>query len=331
MKKRKFAAGLLTLVSVVTLAACSSTKDSSDIVTMKGDTIHVTDLYEEVKNTSSAQNALLRLVMYKVLDEKYGDKVSDDEVNDAYNEAGEQYGSDFSSILSQAGLDQDSYKRSIRLQKLTDYALETAAKAQITDADYEAAFEDYTPEVTVEVIQMTDEEEAKSTLEEVKKDDADFAKIAKEKTVAADSQVEYKFDSASTDLPSVVKEAAFDLKKDGISDVITYQDTSTYSNIYFIVKVTDKTEKSSNWKDYEDILKDIVINNKVSNQNFSNQVISDLLTEANVKIKDDAFSNLLTQFTVTEDSEESSSSEEKSEEKTEESSEEASEEEATEE
>ena len=48
--KKKLVAGAVTLLSVVTLAACAN-GTNKDIVTMKGDTITVSDFYNKSKTT----------------------------------------------------------------------------------------------------------------------------------------------------------------------------------------------------------------------------------------------------------------------------------------
>jgi foldase protein PrsA len=162
---------------------------------------------------------------------------------------------------------------------------------------------------------LSSEEDAKSALEEVKKDGADFEKIAKEKTTGTD--VKYTVDSAATTLPADVITAAGKLDKDGISDVISVTSTSTFTTSYYIVKVVEKTEKDSDWKTYKDSLETIILAQKTSDTSFQNQVISAALTEANVKIKDDTFANILAQYAVTDTaSSDSSASSEASEEET---------------
>ena len=103
-KSRKIAAGLVTLLSVATLAACSSSSKDSSVITMKGDTITVSDIYNQVKNNSATQQAVLTLTLQRVLQDQYGDKVSDKKVSEAYNKVAEQYGTYFSAILAQQGL-----------------------------------------------------------------------------------------------------------------------------------------------------------------------------------------------------------------------------------
>ena len=62
--KKKLVAGAVTLLSVVTLAACAN-GTNKDIVTMKGDTITVSDFYNEIK--TSGQIWMIESRMKEVL------------------------------------------------------------------------------------------------------------------------------------------------------------------------------------------------------------------------------------------------------------------------
>lgn len=301
MKTRsKLAAGFLTLMSVATLAACSGkTSNGTNVVTMKGDTITVSDFYDQVKTSKAAQQSMLTLILSRVFDTQYGDKVSDKKVSEAYNKTAKGYGNSFSSALSQAGLTPEAYKQQIRTTMLVEYAVKEAAKKELTEANYKEAYKNYTPETSVQVIKLDAEDKAKSVLKDVKADGADFAKIAKEKTTATDKKVEYKFDSAGTTLPKEVMSAAFKLDKNGVSDVVSTVDSTTYKTSYYIIKVTDKTEKKSDWKSYKNRLKEVILKDKTSDRAFQNKVISKALEKANVKIKDKAFAGILSQYATT--------------------------------
>lgn len=301
MKTRsKLAAGFLTLMSVATLAACSGkTSNGTNVVTMKGDTITVSDFYDQVKTSKAAQQSMLTLILSRVFDTQYGDKVSDKKVSEAYNKTAKGYGNSFSSALSQAGLTPEDYKQQIRTTMLVEYAVKEAAKKELTEANYKEAYKNYTPETSVQVIKLDAEDKAKSVLKDVKADGADFAKIAKEKTTATDKKVEYKFDSAGTTLPKEVMSAAFKLDKNGVSDVVSTVDSTTYKTSYYIIKVTDKTEKKSDWKSYKNRLKEVILKDKTSDRAFQNKVISKALEKANVKIKDKAFAGILSQYATT--------------------------------
>ncbi|HEO0313450.1 TPA: peptidylprolyl isomerase PrsA [Streptococcus agalactiae] len=301
MKTRsKLAAGFLTLMSVATLAACSGkTSNGTNVVTMKGDTITVSDFYDQVKTSKAAQQSMLTLILSRVFDTQYGDKVSDKKVSEAYNKTAKGYGNSFSSALSQAGLTPEGYKQQIRTTMFVEYAVKEAAKKELTEANYKEAYKNYTPETSVQVIKLDAEDKAKSVLKDVKADGADFAKIAKEKTTATDKKVEYKFDSAGTTLPKEVMSAAFKLDKNGVSDVVSTVDSTTYKTSYYIIKVTDKTEKKSDWKSYKNRLKEVILKDKTSDRAFQNKVISKALEKANVKIKDKAFAGILSQYATT--------------------------------
>ncbi|HEO4468811.1 TPA: peptidylprolyl isomerase PrsA [Streptococcus agalactiae] len=301
MKTRsKLAAGFLTLMSVATLAACSGkTSNGTNVVTMKGDTITVSDFYDQVKTSKAAQQSMLTLILSRVFDTQYGDKVSDKKVSEAYNKTAKGYGNSFSSALSQSGLTPEGYKQQIRTTMLVEYAVKEAAKKELTEANYKEAYKNYTPETSVQVIKLDAEDKAKSVLKDVKADGADFAKIAKEKTTATDKKVEYKFDSAGTTLPKEVMSAAFKLDKNGVSDVVSTVDSTTYKTSYYIIKVTDKTEKKSDWKSYKNRLKEVILKDKTSDRAFQNKVISKALEKANVKIKDKAFAGILSQYATT--------------------------------
>lgn len=299
--KRFWAKGLLTLASVVTLAACTVKGSDEKIVTMKGDTITVADFYEQVKTTPAAKQAVLTLTLNKVLEGQYGDKVTKEDVAEAYNKMAEQYGASFKTALAQAGMTEEGYKQQIRTEKLLEAAVTTAAEKELTDEAYKKAYETYSPEVTVQVIKLDSEETAKSVLDKVKAGGADFAAIAKENTTGDKEKIEYTFDSSKLELPKDVQTAAFALEKDGISDVITVLDTRNYTSNYYIVKVTQKAEKKDDWKAYEKELKEVIINAKKADPTFINTVVSAALDKANVKIVDNTFADILTQYASTTD------------------------------
>lgn len=292
----KLIASVVTLASVMALAACQSTNDNTKVISMKGDTISVSDFYNETKNTEVSQKAMLNLVISRVFEAQYGDKVSKKEVEKAYHKTAEQYGASFSAALAQSSLTPETFKRQIRSSKLVEYAVKEAAKKELTTQEYKKAYESYTPIMAVEMITLDNEETAKSVLEELKAEGADFTAIAKEKTTTPEKKVTYKFDSGATNVPTDVVKAASSLNEGGISDVISVLDPTSYQKKFYIVKVTKKAEKKSDWQEYKKRLKAIIIAEKSKDMNFQNKVIANALDKANVKIKDKAFANILAQY-----------------------------------
>ncbi len=297
--KKKLLAGAITLLSVATLAACSNSSQGADLISMKGDVITEHQFYEEVKNNPTAQQILLNMTIQKVFEKQYGSEVSDKEVEDAVAEEQKRYGDSYQIVLSRAGMTAESRKAQIRTSKLVEYAVKKAAEAELTDENYKKAYDEYTPEVTAQVIKLDSEDKAKEVLAKAQESGADFAQLAKdnstdEKTKANGGEI--TFDSASTELPDVVKKAAFALNVDGISDVITAPGTQAYSNSFYIVKLIKKTEKSSNWEDYKEKLKTVILTQKQNDATFVQGVISKELQAANIKVKDQAFQNIFTQY-----------------------------------
>ena len=116
--KKKIITGAVTLLSVAVLAACGkSTNGNTDIITMKGDTITVSEFYEKVKTNASAQQVLLNLTIKEVFEKEYGKKVSDKEVSEAFDKSAKTYGDNFARVLAQAGMTEETYREQIRTNK----------------------------------------------------------------------------------------------------------------------------------------------------------------------------------------------------------------------
>ena len=297
--KKKFVAGAVTLLSVVTLAACAKGGSDKDIVTMKGDTITVGDFYDEIKHNQGAQQYLFQMTINKVFEKEYGSKVSDKDVEKKVDEQKKQLGEAFKSYLTQQGLTEETNKQQIRSNLLLEYAVDQAISKELTDEAYKKAFESYTPEITANVIKLDSEEKANEVLASVKAEGADFAQIAKENSTDASTKEkggEIKFDSGTTTVPTRVKEAASKLDVNGISDVVIDPASQKSAGAYYIVKVTKKEEKGSDWKKYEKRLKEILTAGRKNDANFIRSIIAKAMTNANIKVKDDAFKATFNQY-----------------------------------
>jgi len=297
--KKKLLAGAITLLSVATLAACSTSSQGADLISMKGDVITEHQFFEEVKNNPTAQQVLLNMTIQKVFEKQYGSEVSDKDVDDAVAEEQKKYGDSYQTVLARAGMTAESRKQQIRTSKLVEYAVKKAAEAELTDENYKKAYEEYTPEVTAQIIRLDSEEKAKEVLAKAKESGADFTQLVKDNTTdekAKENGGEITFDSASTELPAAVKKAAFALDVDGVSDVITAPGTQAYTSNFYIVKLTKKSEKSANWEDYKEKLQSIILTQKQNDATFVQGVIGKELQAANIKVKDQTFQTIFTQY-----------------------------------
>lgn len=311
--KKKLLIAALTGLTAITLAACSS-GSSDKIASMKGATITVEDFYDHVKNDDTSKQAVQEMIIYKVFEDAYGDDVTDKEVNKQFNETKKQMGDQFETALSSSNLTEKSYKALIKQQLAFNAGME--AHVDLTDEDLKTAWESFHPEVEVQVMTAASEEDAKALKEAVEKDDADFAKIAKEDDKNTDTTYKEdggtaKFDSQSTDFSATVKTAAFDLKDGEVSDVISDVDQTYGTTTYYVVKMVKNAGKGNDMDKYKDELEEIATATYTSDSAFQNKVIGEELKKANVKITDDTFADVLSTFVDA--AEESSTAESESE------------------
>ncbi|MBL1228711.1 peptidylprolyl isomerase [Enterococcus sp. BWB1-3] len=315
--KKKLILAAASAMAVFTLAACSGGSDN--IATMKGSTITVEDFYDRIKNESTSQSTVANMIIFKVFEDKYGDKVTDKEIDAEFNktkESAEAQGYNFDDYLSEAGYTTKSYKALIKQGLAYQKGLE--ANVDVTETDIKTAWTSFHPEVEAQIITVATEDEAKEIKAELDKD-GDFTKIAKEKSTDTTKEDGGKvtFDSTSTTIPAAVQEAAYKLKDGEVSEPVSATDSTGYQTIYYLVKMTKTSSKGNDLEPYREQLEEIAKETQMADQTFTSKVISDELTAANVKIKDDAFKNVLSGYMQTESSstateESSSSSSEKS-------------------
>lgn len=284
--------------ALVTLSGCSSSDSASkDIITMKGDTIRVSDLYKEAKQfPSQPTNTLLQnLTFDKIFTKDFGKEVTDKDVSKKVKSIKDQYGSQFSSALQQQGLTEASFTPYMRTQMLEQAAIDHEIKeTQYTDANLKKAWESYHPDVTAYVVSETSKDAATKALDAAKKDDA--GKASFEKT-NAESKV--TFNSTSTSVPTEVQTAAFKLKNGEFSDVIESTSSSTGATSYYIVEMVKTSEKGTDMNKYKKELQNVIKTEKEQDTTFVSSVIAKYLKKNNVTVKESAFASLFSQFTQT--------------------------------
>ena len=255
----------------------NKTTEETILVSMKGDTVTVGDVFNSLKGSNQTQQSVLSATLQKVLEKEYGSKVSKEDVDKAYKQASEQYGDQFSQVLAAYGQTEESYRTQIRTQKLVEYAVNQAAQKDLTEANYKAAYDNYTPNTEVQVVSTTDKAVADKVASEAKAEGADFSKVAKDNSLKVTSKT---VNSASQDFPTDVLTAAFKQDANAVSDVVT----------------VSKSEKNADWKNYKDDLTKVIINGKKADTNFTNSVIAKVLKKYNVKVVDKSFSAILDQY-----------------------------------
>ncbi len=304
MKKRFLA--LAIVLGTGLLSGCTNAGEKT-AVSYKGGTISEQEVMDSLKKMQGADSAVQQLIVYQVFEDKYGDDVSTKEIDSQYDQTKKQLGDSFDSQLKSAGYTEQTFKDSIKQSLAFQEGLKKHIK--LTDEDLKTAWESFHPEVEAQIIQVASEDDAKDVKKAADKGD-DFSKLAKDKstdTTTKEDGGKVKFDSTTTTVPAEVKEAAFKLKDGEISDVITTTNPTSYATEYYVVKMVKNQNKGNDMDKYKDQLKDIATETKLSDNAFTTKVIGEELKDANVKIKDDAFENVLSAFTTTSSSTKDSS------------------------
>ncbi|BDP49120.1 foldase protein PrsA [Enterococcus faecium] len=294
MKKRFLA--LAIVLGTGLLSGCTNAGEKT-AVSYKGGTISEQEVMDSLKKMQGADSAVQQLIVYQVFEDKYGDDVSTKEIDSQYDQTKKQLGDSFDSQLKSAGYTEQTFKDSIKQSLAFQEGLKKHIK--LTDEDLKTAWESFHPEVEAQIIQVASEDDAKDVKKAADKGD-DSSKLAKDKstdTTTKEDGGKVKFDSTTTTVPAEVKEAAFKLKDGQVSDVITSTNASTYNTEYYVVKMVKNQNKGNDMDKYKKELKEIATDTKLSDSTFQNKVIGEVLKDANVKIKDKDFENVLSTFT----------------------------------
>jgi foldase protein PrsA len=277
MKKSLFA---LTLAASLGLAACSN---SSDVVvsTSYGD-ISQAEFYEEIKRlagTASMEGLLDQVVVEKILSEEY--EITDEDVEKEFDKYAEEYGEQFEALLSQSGFTEDTFKDNLRFEVLKNKAI--AETIEVTDEEIKNYYEQAKYELNGRHILVETAEEAAAIIEELKAG-ADFAKIAKEKsvdTVTGAEGGELGWFTVGKMVPAF-NDAAYALELNTISEPVQ----SDYG--FHIIEITDKREVEGfgSLEDEKESIKEKLTDTKILEADWE-AIKAKLLEKAEVEVKDE--------------------------------------------
>ncbi|WP_281164799.1 peptidylprolyl isomerase PrsA [Liquorilactobacillus sicerae] len=277
------AAGVILTLS---LGACSKT-----VATTSGGKITESAYYDSMKKTSSGKQILEQMILDKVLEKDYGDKVSQKKVNNTYNTYKKEYGSSFSSLLSQNSMTKSSFKKSIRSSLLLKEAVKDHVK--ITNKKLKKQWKEYQPKTTVAHILVSKKATAEKIITQLN-NGASFSKLAKK--YSTDSSTKNKggklsaFDNTNTSLASSFKKAAFNLKQG------EYTKTPVKTSYGYHVIKSIKRPAKGKMSDHIAELKKQIISDDMNDSTVLQSVISKVLKGGNVSIKDDDLKNILSSY-----------------------------------
>ncbi|KRM58442.1 peptidylprolyl isomerase PrsA [Secundilactobacillus malefermentans] len=271
----------------LTLAACGS----KTVATTSGGKITESAYYTSLKKSSSGKQVLQQMILNKVLEKDYGDKVKKSEVTKQYNAYKQQYGSSFSSVLSQSGTTASGLKTEIRSNLLLKEAVKDNTK--ITDKMLKAQYKKYEPKVQVAQILVAKKSTAETVIKQLK-DDKSFTTLAKkystDTTTKSNGGKISAFDNTDTSLDSSFKTAAFKLKTGEYTTTPVKTDSG-----YYVIKMIKNPGKGT-MKEHESELKSQIIDSKMNSSTGLQKVVAKVLKDGNIDIKDNDLKNILSDY-----------------------------------
>lgn len=284
---RKTILALTMAAFVLALSACSDkdVKGSNEILaTTKAGDITNEELVQEMKDSIGVQ-VFQNLVLKKAIENEF--KVTDKELKAAIKEQKEEIGDEiaFKAYLEQSGLTEDIFEKqfefSLLQKKLVD-SLDEVSEEQI-----ETEYKKMKKEIHARHILLEDEETANKVIAELK-DGGDFAELAKEystEEVAQETGGDLGWFGQGKMIPEF-EEVAFALEEKVISEPVKT------SFGYHVIEVLESRDA-----EIEGTLEELTpkIEEGIKATLFEDK-LTELLKNADVKIKDESFKGSLDEF-----------------------------------
>lgn len=300
MKKRLIA--VISLACMTALAACNNdaASDNSTVATVNGTEITESEFVDTLKQRYG-KDTLEEMIQRTVLNEAGEDvEVTDEEIEEELDNFRSNFGTENDEELlellrTQFNIQADSMDTFVQefivpplvLQKLT------AADVEVTEeqmqAYYEENSEQFEEQVEASHILVEDETVAQEVLEKLEAGE-DFAELAQEYSIdgSAANGGELGFFGKGRMVPPF-EEAAFALAINEISDPVE----SDFG--FHIIKVTDRKETFDDYKtDIEQLLTQ-------QQSKTTDEVMEELIDNANIEIQDPQYSDLFSKEDSTEE------------------------------
>lgn len=284
---KKIFVGLAGALLSVSLVACGS----KTVAVTNGGKITQSEYYSSMKNTSNGKQVLQQMILDKVLNKEYGKKVSDSEVNAQFNQYKSQYGSEFETLLEQQGLTTSSFKNQLKSNLL----LKEAVKDNISysKSDLQKQFKNFQPKVTVNEILVSNKSTAEKVISQLKdgKKLSDLAKKYSSDTSNKNNGGKMPaFDNTDSNVDSAFKKAAYKLS----NGQYTKEPVKTQFG-YQIIQMVNHPKKGS-YNEHVNDLKEQIANSKLNDSTTLKDVVTKVLKNGGVEIKDKDLQNILSSY-----------------------------------
>ncbi|WP_419513432.1 peptidylprolyl isomerase PrsA [Lactobacillus kimbladii] len=294
MKKyiRKAAAVIAVASMALSTAACSN--GGKTVASYKGGKITQQEYYDEMKKSQSGKTALANMIINRVLEQQYGNKVSKKQVDKQYNNYKKQYGSQFDAVLQQNGMTASSFKQNLKTNLLTEAALKDIKK--ISKSQEDKVWKDYQPKVKVQHILVSKKSKAEEITNELKNGKSFKSLVKKYSLDTGTKNDEGKlpaFDSTDSSLDPAFKKAAFKLKT-GETTKSPVKSQSGY-HVIRMIKHPAKGTFASHKKEIDDQ----IYQTMSQDQQTMHDVLAKVIKKAGVDIKDKDLKDVLASYVST--------------------------------
>ena len=294
MKKyiRKAAAVIAVASMALSTAACSN--GGKTVASYKGGKITQQEYYDEMKKSQSGKTALANMIINRVLEQQYGNKISKKQVDKQYNNYKKQYGSQFDAVLQQNGMTASSFKQNLKTNLLTEAALKDIKK--ISKSQEDKVWKDYQPKVKVQHILVSKKSKAEEITNELKNGKSFKSLVKKYSLDTGTKNNEGKlpaFDSTDSSLDPAFKKAAFKLKT-GETTKSPVKSQSGY-HVIRMIKHPAKGTFASHKKEIDDQ----IYQTMSQDQQTMHDVLAKVIKKAGVDIKDKDLKDVLASYVST--------------------------------
>ena len=294
MKKyiRKAAAVIAVASMALSTAACSN--GGKTVASYKGGKITQQEYYDEMKKSQSGKTALANMIINRVLEQQYGNKVSKKQVDKQYNNYKKQYGSQFDAVLQQNGMTASSFKQNLKTNLLTEAALKDIKK--ISKSQEDKVWKDYQPKVKVQHILVSKKSKAEEITNELKNGKSFKSLVKKYSLDTGTKNNEGKlpaFDSTDSSLDPAFKKAAFKLK----TGETTKSPIKSQSG-YHVIKMIKHPAKGT-FASHKKEIDDQIYQTMSQDQQTMHDVLAKVIKKAGVDIKDKDLKDVLASYVST--------------------------------
>ena len=294
MKKyiKKAAAVIAVAGMALSTAACSN--GGKTVASYKGGKITQQEYYDDMKKSQAGKTALANMIINRVLEQQYGNKVSKKQVDKQYSNYKKQYGSQFDAVLQQNGMTAASFKQNLKTNLLTEAALKDIKK--ISKSQEEKAWKAYQPKVTVQHILVSKKSKAEEITKELKNGKSFKSLVKKYSLDTGTKNNEGKlpaFDSTDTSLDPAFKNAAFKLK----TGETTKSPVKSQSG-YHVIRMIKHPAKGS-FASHKKEIDDQIYQSMSQDQQTMHDVLAKVIKKAGVNIKDNDLKDVLAAYVST--------------------------------